>query len=70
MAEEFLIKFYKSINIIAFNPKVGMKTTKDMNIRKYIITKHNTLYYQIENNRVELLAIFFNKNNPIKNIFE
>jgi hypothetical protein len=47
-----------------------MQTLKDPSIRKFVITKHNTLYYQIEDGRIDLLTIFFNVKNPDKNKYE
>ena len=70
VAETFLKTFYSRINNIAYNPKAGMQTKKNPNIRKFIITKHNTLYYEIFEDKIELLTIFFNAQNPDKNKFE
>jgi DNA modification methylase len=44
-----------------------MQTLKNPSIRKFIIIKHNTLYYEIFENRIEHLTIFFNAQNPDKN---
>lgn len=66
IAEDFLLKFYKKIDALAYNPKAGMQTKKNSAIRMFIITKHNTLYYEIFENRIELLTIFFNKQDPDK----
>jgi plasmid stabilization system protein ParE len=70
VAQNFLLTFYNCIDNLTFNPKAGMQTLKDSSIRKFVITKHNTLYYQINYNRIELLTIFFNVQNPDKNKFE
>lgn len=70
VAEAFLMTFYSRIDNLAYNPKAGMQTKKNSAIRKFIITKHNTLYYEIFENRIELLTIFFNSQNPDKNKYE
>jgi plasmid stabilization system protein ParE len=70
VAQNFLLTFYDCIDKLAFNPKAGTQTLKDPTIRKFVITKHNTLYYQINNNKIELLTIFFNVQNPNKNKYE
>jgi plasmid stabilization system protein ParE len=70
VAEAFLKTFYRRIDNLAYNPKAGMQTLKNPSIRKFVITKHNTLYYEIFENRIELLTIFFNAQNPNKNKLE
>ncbi len=70
VAEAFLKKFYSIIDNLANDPKAGMQTLKKSSIRKFVITKHNTLYYEISENRIELLTIFFNVQNPNKNKLE
>jgi plasmid stabilization system protein ParE len=70
VAEAFLKTFYRRIDNLAYNPKSGMQTKKNPAIRRFMITKHNTLYYEIFENRIELLTIFFNSQNPDKNNFE
>ncbi len=69
VAEAFLKTFYRRIDNLAFNPKAGIQTLNNPNIRKFVITKHNTLYYEIFENRIKLLTIFFNAQNPNKNKF-
>jgi plasmid stabilization system protein ParE len=70
VAKKFLLTFYDCINKLALNPKAGMQTIKDPSIRKFVITKHNTLYYQINEDKIALLTIFFNVQHPDKNKFE
>ena len=67
VAENFLIIFYNRIDNLSFNPKAGMQILNNSSVRKFVITKHNTLYYEIFENRIELLTIFFNPQNPVKN---
>jgi plasmid stabilization system protein ParE len=70
VAEAFLMTFYRRIDNLAYNPKAGMQTKKNPAIRIFVITKHKTLYYGIFENRIELLTIFFNAQNPNKNKLE
>lgn len=70
IAEDFLLNFYEKVESLSKNPHIGRQTHKNPSIRKIAITKHNTLYYEIASNRIELLAIFFNAQNPARNKFE
>jgi plasmid stabilization system protein ParE len=70
VAETFLRTFYRRVDNLAYNPKAGIKTLKNPSVRKFVITKHNTLYYEIHENRIELLTIFFNVQNPKRNKFQ
>ena len=70
IAEKFLISFYKSVDSISKNPKLSKKSSKHSSIRKILITKHNILYYEVHNERIELLQIFDTRQNPVKNKFE
>lgn len=47
-AENFLLNFYRKVDMLAENPLIGCKTIKNPTIRKLLITKHNLLYYEIK----------------------
>lgn len=70
VAQDFLITFLKKVESLSRNPKTGKKTQQNSEIRKTIITKHNILYYQVKDDTLLLLDIFFAKQNPEKNTFE
>lgn len=40
--------------------------SKSNNIHKVVILKFNTLYYRTQNNSVEILSFFSNRQNPLK----
>ncbi len=69
-AENFLLVFYKKVDMIAENPFIGRKITKNPAVRKLLITKHNMLYYEVTGNQLALLTIFFTAQNPDKNKLE
>ncbi len=70
VAKKFLRTFYKKVDAIAINPAIGRKCLRYSSIRKAYITKHNILYYELIEDRIELLQIFDSRQNPAKNIFE
>jgi plasmid stabilization system protein ParE len=70
VAKKFLLTFYKKVDAIALNPTIGRRSSRYPVIRKIFITKHNILYYEVFEERIELLQIFDSRQNPQKNIFE
>ena len=58
VAKEFLRTFYKKVDAIAINPSISRKSSRYPTIRKIFITKHNILYYEVFEERIELLQIF------------
>jgi len=65
---EVTIKFIDLIDIlliqISINPRQFPLIHKSLNIRKCVISKHNTLYYRNRRNHIELLRIYDNRQNP------
>jgi plasmid stabilization system protein ParE len=51
---------------ILINPRQFPLIYKGLNIRKCVITKHNTLYYRNRRTHVELLRIFDSRQDPDK----
>jgi plasmid stabilization system protein ParE len=66
-------KFIDVIDIllhqISINPNQYPKIHKRLNIRKCVVSKHNTLYYRNRRNYVELLRIYDNRQNPENLVF-
>lgn len=58
------------INSLAISPKAGMMTTKNKNIRKLVITKHNKIYYRICKDEINVLTLFETRMNPKRNNYE
>jgi len=70
VAKKFQQKLDNRILSIKEFPFSGM-TTLRTNIRMIIITKHNKLYYRVEQNTtVRILRLFDTRQNPEKNKFE
>lgn len=70
VAKRFLIRFYERVDTIALNPALGRKSSRYESIRKILITKHNMLYFEVFNDRIELLQLFDTRQNPAKNKFD
>ena len=51
---------------IQINPKLYPLINKRKKIRKCVITKHNSLYYRVGKDSIEILRIYGNFQNPQK----
>ena len=67
------LKFIDLIEVLADqisnNPLQFPSINRKLNIRKCVITKHNTLFYRNRRKHVEILRIYDNRQNPEKLIF-
>ncbi len=66
---EFLEKCFLSIELISKFPSIGIQSEKDKNVRKFLITKQNALYYGLEKNTILLLNFFDTRQDPGKSKF-
>lgn len=64
----FINEVENLLNQITNNPEMFQASRKKKNVRKALITKHNTLYYRIKPRKKELELITFwdNRQNPNK----
>jgi len=63
--DKFVLKFEKAIGHLKSNPATFLIAKK--NIHKYVIDKHNTIFYLIkEDATVDVLSIWAGKKNPKK----
>jgi plasmid stabilization system protein ParE len=66
VTRSFVVRTYQIIEILAQNPEIGTVENKEKQIRGFVITKHNTLFYRIENDSLVLLSFFDNRQHPQK----
>ncbi len=64
VAYQFIIKTEILLNQIANNPKQFPIINKQLNVRKCVLTKHNSLYYKITTNHIEIIRIYDTRQNP------
>jgi len=69
VALSFIDLAEKKINLISTHPFIGIASEKDPTIRSILLTKQNRLYYQVSENKIELLNIFDTRQDPAKNKF-
>jgi plasmid stabilization system protein ParE len=66
VTKSFVERAYQIIEILKEHPEMGTIENYDKQIRGFVITKHNTLYYRIEGDELILLSFFDNRQNPKK----
>lgn len=62
----FSTKLDHTIQLISKTPEIFPASFEKKNIRKAVVEKHNSLYYRIHNNSIEILSIFSNRKDPYK----
>ena len=60
------LKLEDTLNLISQNPKLFQVIEVTNKIRRVVILSHNTLYYKIKNNQIEIISFFSNRQNPNK----
>ncbi len=66
VTRNFVIRTYEIIELLAVNPEMGPVEHFEKQIRGFVITKHNTLFYRIEGDKLILLNFFDNRQHPNK----
>ena len=62
--DDFKQKLLKEVDYLRQNPFMFPASQIKNGVRKCLITKHNTMYYQIESNEVEIITIHDTRKNP------
>ncbi len=72
-SEQVTLKFMDIVEnnffLLSTHPFIGIASEKDPTVRSVLLTKHNRLYHQVLQNRIELLSIFDTRQDPEKNKF-
>ena len=59
-------KLEETLSLISQNPDLFQKSEIKNDIRRAIIHYHNSLYYRFNNDKIEILSFFSNRQNPKK----
>ena len=62
----FLKKFYNQIDLISSFPDLYPKTIIKKNIHRAVLTKHITIYYEINSELINILRLYDTRQNPNK----
>ncbi len=60
------LEIEKTLELISINPELFPRTKRKKNVRRALITKHNTIYYRTNKKIIEVLSFFSNRKNPDK----
>jgi len=60
------IKLEETLSFISQNPNLFQVSDIKKEIRRVVILTHNTLYYRILNNQIEIISFFSNRQSPKK----
>jgi plasmid stabilization system protein ParE len=66
VVQDFINNLFSTLEWISFNPDSFMQVNKSDNIRKYVLSEHYTLYFEVFDKHIDLLRIFDNRQNPNK----
>ena len=61
--DNFKSKLIKQINLIASNPKMFPVSTYNTRLRKAVLSKQTTIFYEVKNNVIYLAYLFTNRQN-------
>ena len=66
VTQSFVTRTYQIIEYLAKHPEMGTIENAEKQIRGFVVTKHNTLFYRVDNKRLILLNFFDNRQHPTK----
>jgi plasmid stabilization system protein ParE len=64
--QNFSSRLDHTLELISKNPLLFQESDEFIGTRRAVITKHNTLYYRIKSESIEVLSCFSNQKNPSK----
>jgi plasmid stabilization system protein ParE len=69
VTRNFVIRTYRLLDLLAENPEMGGIEHFEKQIRGIVVTKHNTLFYRTDDEKLILLSFFDNRQHPRKRSF-
>ena len=64
--QNFVQRTFSIIDILSEFPEIGTLELKDKNVRGFVITRHNTLFYRYTNRELILMNFFDTRQDPKK----
>jgi plasmid stabilization system protein ParE len=62
--EREIKKFVKSLSLLASNPNSFPSINHPKNLRKVVISKQTSIFYQLIENQIRIVSLFDNRRNP------
>lgn len=66
IAQNFITETLQTLKILAQFPEMGRVDNPVKKIRVFVITKHNILYYRVDDDKIVLLNFFDTRQHPRK----
>ena len=60
----FINKVDDNVSLILEEPKIFPIINQELQIRKSVISKHNTLYYRVKEETLEIIRLFDSRQDP------
>lgn len=64
--QKFITKLNKAILLIASRPQLFRLTNKRKGLRKFVLTKHTSIFYLQKKSYIYIVALFDNRQDPYK----
>ena len=64
--QNLALNIEETLKLISQNPELFQVSEIKKDIRRSIILSHNTIYYRVKNNQIEIISFFSNRQNPKK----
>lgn len=64
--QNFATKLLNLLETLKSKPEIGKIVEKDKEIRSFVLTKKNTVFYRIKDQQIIILQLFDNRMNPKK----
>ena len=68
--KKLIVSLEVTLSYISQNPNLFQASEFKSEIRRCVILSHNTLYYRVNKDQVEILSFFSNRQNPKKRKLE
>jgi len=68
-ASKFVKSVSEFIDVLSDFPEIGTVEHAELNIRGFVVVKQVTIFYQIRKNKIVILNLYDNRQNPKKKRF-
>ena len=64
--QNLALNIEETLKLISQNPELFQGSEIKKDLRRAIILSHNTMYFRVKNNQIEIISFFSNRQNPKK----
>jgi len=70
VADQLVAQLDERLDTLANQPLIGISSEKIKNAKSFLLTKHNRVYYRIQNNVIEIVNLYDTRMHPKKNRYK